>query len=788
MTGHFFQSLQRKIVLILQGLSNIMIGGLFLGLDHQLSRVLEDFKRGHGQTSLARFEQELTNQHEQLRIYGLEYAWWDDVHDMVTQPEDFSSFIEEMALYPEYWSQLDISLMAFFGIDDQYIWGALVSPQQPDEVLSIEAHFPDLLDPANPLLGHNSPEESKTGLMVGPLGIMMVNSYPILRSDQSGPVHGSLVIGRYLTQRLQQQIQAHAGIELLVHEIREVKKSERLNAVTRQLASQDNGQDFVIRVVDGHSEAFKLYRNTWGEPAILFEIVSDPGVESIGGAMIRTTMALIILLIAFIIGVEWLLLHRLIIRPVSRLKAHIAHMKQSGNLASRIELSNRDELGSLADEFNDLTDKLAKSNTELQAARDLALRTADAKSQFLATMSHEIRTPMNGVLGMAELMWGTQLDQNQKNLTRNIITSGQHLLTVINDILDYTKIETGNLTLDEEPFDLSEMVEETAGLRVVQAHAKGLELMLEFRGEPECLLIGDRNRISQVLVNLIGNAIKFTHEGDVRVTVTVGREEQSQQQIKMEVRDTGIGIPEDVQLAIFEEFQQADKGASRKFEGTGLELSICRSLLRLMGSDIQLQSEPGMGSNFWFTLNLPVSSIPVPAVPEYGCLVGKRALVIDDNEMNLSILGKQLEQWGMSCQGLKYGALVMDCLQSAQKDGKDFDLILLDFHMPGVSGLDVVRQVRASMAFRHIPVLMLSSASTGIEKQQAEAARVNGFVTKPVRRWQLLSRLKDLLDTPTSKPGREPARPGTPISKQWPPAKSAVRSSSTTRSCPMMTL
>ncbi len=357
-----------------------------------------------------------------------------------------------------------------------------------------------------------------------------------------------------------------------------------------------------------------------------------------------------------------------------------------------------------------LESTVAERTQKLQAAAEAAQRADKAKSEFLANMSHEIRTPMNGIMGMAELLDRTELSPKQRSFAEIILKSTNSLLTIINDILDFSKIEAGKIELDEQPFNLKSIVEEIASLVSMQADEKGLEMIMRFHPRLPEEFIGDDGRIRQILMNLIGNAIKFTDQGHVLITV-LGVQAGDRCNLEVRVEDTGIGIPSDKLESIFEKFSQVDNSTTRKYEGTGLGLSICRTLVEKMGGSIGVESELGRGSAFWIKLNLPIhgEGEAVKGFPQD--IVGARALIVDDNEVNRTILSEQLTSWGLvptACASAQAG---LAKLEESQRLRTNFSLVIMDFQMPHMDGAEAARRIRAHPVFVDLPIVMLSSVS-----------------------------------------------------------------------------
>ena len=380
----------------------------------------------------------------------------------------------------------------------------------------------------------------------------------------------------------------------------------------------------------------------------------------------------------------------------------------------------------------------------LEAARSEALLASAAKSEFLANMSHEIRTPMNGVLGMAELLETTRLDSEQQVFVETIQQSGSALLTIINDILDFSKIEAGKLELDPVPVDPRVIVEDVVALLSGAAGDKGVELVTRVGPEVPAALEADGGRLRQALTNLVGNAVKFTHEGHVLVDVG-GEMEDEAFRLRIEVQDTGIGIPPDKLDRIFSQFTQAEGTTTRKYGGTGLGLSITRSLIEAMGGEVGVRSELGAGSSFRFELPLPVVTLGKPVRPVRPLPRGVRVLVVDDLEVNRTILTEQLSRWGLRPQAVESARAGLDALRRAAEAGSPFPLALIDFHMPVTDGARLVSEIRADPMVRDSPVLVLSSGSREETARAFESLEVEGVMNKPVRSAFLRDALADVL-------------------------------------------
>ncbi len=744
-------SLQKKIFILFLTLGAVFSLGSYAGLTAVVQPIFDDFERQSAAQSLVRVRHALDAEFNALEIVNREYSEWDHTYEYVQgRRDDYAAENLDVA----YWKNIDVDMMAFADIDGNLLWGA-ITDEQSGERLELSRELLQPLSSEHPLLTGTF-ESSEFGLLRTRGAPLIVSSLPVLTTLGEGPATGTLIVGKYLDDERVRKIGQRAGAELRFVNVNHLDTDIDTLASFRRAVSSDDGVAW--ETTKGRIVAREALPDIFGEPAFLFEVGTPRAIAGIGHDAVN--LALIFFVVAtvlFLLG-AWIFMKAAIVEPVTTLTQKVVSMRESGDAELELKSDRRDEIGMLTNAFGKLTASLGNANKNLESARDRALAVSNAKSEFLARMSHEIRTPMNGVLGMVELLNRTALEKPQRQYTASIQDSAESLLDVIDDILDFSKVEAGKLHLDSVVFELNPFLHHvTESLRAL-TDEKGLLLSCVVPEGAPLVVEADPVRLRQVLINLLGNAIKFTEKGSVLLEANAGQRDDDHVDVTFEVIDTGIGIAHHKQHRIFESFAQEDGSTTRRYGGTGLGLSICRQLVSLMGGDIQLTSRRGKGSRFFFTLTLPLRAKTdvVDSAFDFGSpgstsedlaplasMLRGRVLLAEDNAVNQAVAIGMLRAMGVDIVVVNDGEAAVERAMSER-----FDVILMDCLMPLLDGYDATRKIRefeAQAGRPAVPVIAVTANALPGDMEKCVSAGMDDYISKPFNIQRLYTSLTRFL-------------------------------------------
>ena len=727
-------SLGKKTLALFLVLGLSICAGGYLALQVAVLPAFKDFEHKAAEEGLLRARGMIDAELRAMALMNSEYSYWDDTYQYA---QGLLPDYESNNLGHSYWMGVDVDMLWVFDVNGEPLF-SWISGQDDDTSQPVTDSLLKILRQGHPLVTHDSVENSVLGFVKTDVGAMQVASFPILKSDGTGPIVGTFLSGRLMSDERIRTLGGRATIDLKAHNFDDNGIPLYIESALGTDASPGNLK--ATATVGDSVRAFEVLNDVLGEPAVILEVTQPRTLSAIGENAIRTALALLAIgSIGFMLA-ALLFMQRLIVTPIKGLTQEILQIRHTGILTTNLGFHRSDEVGVLAKEFSQLAMSLKRTKEDLEGARDEALSMSRAKSEFLARMSHEIRTPMNGVLGMTELLRNTELSKKQKRFARTIYESAESLLHIINDVLDVSKIEAGKVELDVAPFNLRSLIEECLELLADPAHRKNLELVCAIPPGTHTLVEGDALRIRQILINLLANAVKFTKEGEIVIRVIEIDSDDETIEFRIEVQDTGIGIKPENLNKVFEPFSQEDGSTTRRYGGTGLGLSICRQLLDLMDGDIGVESTPGEGCTFWLTVPLK-KDLTEPQLMQQDVLMGKQVLIVDDNATNLETLRHQLENWKMQVTEACSGPEAMKLLSEYAQNETCCDVILLDMNMPEMDGIELAQAIRKLEGGASVPLLMLSSISGADIGEDRNMAEIDAWLTKPVRQARLYDAL-----------------------------------------------
>jgi signal transduction histidine kinase len=578
--------IQRKIIISFLLIGVVLIAGSYFILQLSIDSTFRKLEEKQSRKEVADIEVAIEHLIENQTLFNRDYARWDDTYDAVVNPDVLPHYVERFLSYEQWTPYPGADGMLMFDADGAFVAGTLLDDTHEEE-LSIQKIILDELDSKfsgfTPDIAVRDLTTEISGLMQTPEGLLLLVSVPIRNSENNREPAGRFLVAHFLNAERFEAIARRARVEL-----------ELLPAMSA--ASEHSSKSHIIKHLP--------LKDISGNTLTVVEIRTPRDISMAGGISIRNAMLFLSIAILVTIMLSWLALRQLMVQPLLSLKRHVSYMRETGDLTAGYHASVKDEVGTLADEIDFLAGNLDMSRTQLTLARDQAESASRAKSEFLAAMSHELRTPLNGVIGMADILMRSELTHQQQCFVEAVMSSGQSLLKLIDDILNFSNMSSGHMEISNVSFSVETLLQEVSAVASAAAQENGLRYQMLSDNKLPDTIVADRQRLKQVLLNLLDNAVKFTHSGEVVLSIDCldrnDGDDSNALTLSFAVRDTGVGIEEENIGSIFDTFSQADGSTTREFGGSGLGLSISKGLVEMMGGGITVRSVYGEGSEFRF--------------------------------------------------------------------------------------------------------------------------------------------------------------------------------------------
>jgi signal transduction histidine kinase/CheY-like chemotaxis protein len=756
-------SIRKRTILLLAVTLMVLILALYFVTRGVVMSTFRELERETVRKNVARVVNTIWDNLDQVRSIAADWGRNDRTYVFMAKPAP--GYVEKH-LSDERVGTLGLNLVLFVDTN-----GRIAAKKGMDTYETREIPIPGSL--LRQILGyksvwqHDDPLDVEMGLLMTEWGPLMLVAHPIVTGVENVPVRGSLILGRFLENRELTKIELNLQLRIKFLEITGMNVQDEFEEAP---GAGEEGGKFVVKALDENTvQGRSLLHDIAGKPVAVLEVIMPRDIYNRGIRMFQLFSGGLLVVCLLLVGTMIVLIDRTVLRRLVRLEFKVrsvwdhrspslmpeeAVADEIGRLAKAIADTlraehertrevgrKRDEIQKHQGEIRKAHDQLAKKAEELMAAKEAAEAAGRSKSEFLANMSHEIRNPMNAIINMTILALRTEITPKQLDYLSKIKSSADSLLGIINDILDYSKIEAGKLEIEEVNFHLDNILDNLSSVVTLRAEEKGIEIRFDTGIDVPTALKGGRLRLEQVLSNLVNNAIKFTEKGEILVSVGVEKKRGHQVTLKFAVKDTGIGLTPDYKEHLFEPFTQADVSTTRKYGGTGLGLTICKSLVEMMKGRIWVESEPGKGSTFFFTASFGLlkekrKKKRLSIIPG---LQGKRALVIDDNLSVGTVLQERLTSMAFEASVASSGEEGLMELEKASTH-KPYDLVIVDWKLSGMDGIETSRRIINHRDLKKKPVIiMVTSYGREFVMKQAEELGLDGFLLKPISPSMLLN-------------------------------------------------
>lgn len=679
---------------------------------------LEDIET---RNDVARVQAVFQENYRDLSYLIKDWAAWDDSYKFIANGNEayILSNLQNETFY-----DMKLSLILYVNSGGELVFGKYYNREDQKEYPIPEAIKRELV-PDSPLWQEQVSKDNPKGIIMVEGKPLLLISAPITTSDHQGVSRGTLVMGRFFDHEEIALINQLTNLKVEFVTVEEARRGELERDILQQLLT--NSPVLIQKDSEENATGYTIISDLHDQPALLLKVDIPRAIYLQGKSNARYLASFLLgtgIVFSFIII---LIFERFVLRRLSKLNKEINQLTTNDDLQKRVTVVGDDELSSLATSLNDALEKI-------EQAQQLAEEANRTKGDFLANMSHEIRTPMNVVIGMSDLLLDSELNEVQHKMALDLRDSAKSLLTIINDILDFSKIEAGKLLLENIELNLPKLIEGTADLIAWKAHDQQLSIMTYISLELDTYYKGDPGRLRQIILNLLSNALKFTSQGEVILRVLPVESKVDRTLLRIEVQDTGIGLTAEQITNLFTPFTQADGSTTRKYGGTGLGLTICKNLVELMGGEIGVESQPDLGSTFWFTVELErIYEKEISSLFIQKELASLKVLLLEHNPKSQQILVEYMQAWQMQVTPVESGKGVLELLNSSLIEQKPYQLVIMDLALQDLNAIDLASEIRASYRESEIKIILLTDYLPQIDSGTLQQVGFYAYLLKPVK-------------------------------------------------------